>query len=335
MRRIPASSLSAVIPSLRGICTSGVLDRNADPSSCLLGMTQRKYWLVLLAGLVACAPAPPSAAAPAAALAPTLTSSIGMEFVLIRPGSMVVGTFEPECPVPGPDGLPVLPPAPPSASPEPPPDPHLVWTAADYALCHELVARDATPGFPVTIDHPYYIGRYEVTQAEWKRVMGTNPSVFQGARVEDDADRHPVDSVTWEDAQAFVRRLNELDSTAHYRLPTEFEWEYAARAGVEGGLLWSAAREQAQTSRVSTLAVGQKAPNPWGLYDVFGNVWEWVEDWYNEKLFPDPVPPATGEVHVLKGASFLGDVKNLTYTTHGAGPANGWDVGFRVVREVR
>jgi formylglycine-generating enzyme required for sulfatase activity len=210
-----------------------------------------------------------------------------------------------------------------------------VWTAEDYARCHELAARDATPGFEVTIDHPYYIGKYEVTQGEWKRVMGSNPSVFQGARVADDADRHPVDSVSWEDAQAFLRRLNELEPGARYRLPTEFEWEYAARAGVEGGLSWESARAQAQTSQLSTLAVGGKAPNPWGLHDVFGNVWEWVQDRYNGKLFPDPVPPATGTVHVLKGASFLGDVKNLTYTTHGAGPANGWDVGFRVVRELR
>jgi formylglycine-generating enzyme required for sulfatase activity len=263
-----------------------------------------------------------------------------MEFVLIRPGSMVVGTFQPECPVPGPDGLPRFPlggtaptPAPPSPT-RPPPDPHLVWTPEDYARCQELVRRDATPGFAVAVDHPYYIGRYEVTQAEWKRVMGTNPSVFQGARVTDDADRHPVDSVGWADAQAFVRRLNAMEGTDRYRLPTEFEWEYAARAGREGDLPWAAARAQAQTSRVSTLMVGQKEPNAWGLYDTLGNVWEWVQDYYNEKIFPDPTPPDTGSVHVLKGASFVGDVKNLTYRTHGAGPANGWDVGFRVVREV-
>jgi formylglycine-generating enzyme required for sulfatase activity len=80
--------------------------------------------------------------------------------------------------------------------------------------------------------------------------------------------------------------------------------------------------------------VGQKEPNAWGLYDTLGNVWEWVQDYYNEKIFADPTPPDTGTVHVLKGASFVGDVKNLTYRTHGAGPANGWDVGFRVVREV-
>jgi formylglycine-generating enzyme required for sulfatase activity len=209
-----------------------------------------------------------------------------------------------------------------------------VWTPADSARCHELIQRDATPGFTVSIDHPYYIGRYEVTQAEWKRVMGTNPSVFQGAKVADDADRHPVDNLTWADAQAFVRRLNEVEGTDRYRLPTEFEWEYAARAGREGDLPWAAARAQAQTSRVSTLMVGQKEPNAWGLYDTLGNVWEWVQDYYNEKIFPDPTPPDTGEVHVLKGASFVGDVKNLTYRTHGAGPGNGWDVGFRVVREV-
>ena len=75
------------------------------------------------------------------------------------------------------------------------------------------------------------MGKTEVTQAQWMKVMGTNPSVFQGDKVKDDADLHPVDSVTWADAQAFVKKLNALEKTKAYRLPTEFEWEYAARAG--------------------------------------------------------------------------------------------------------
>jgi formylglycine-generating enzyme required for sulfatase activity len=290
--------------------------------------------LSILAILAGCAPARLSNAPPAP-LAPTLINQVGMEFVLIRPGRMVVGRFQPECPVPGPGGVPRLPGSTPSTDTSAPPDPRTVWTDADYALCHELVQRDAMPGFAVSIDQPFYIGKFEVTQAEWKRVMSTNPSTFQGAKVTGDADRHPVDSVSWDDAQEFIRRLNRMDRSAHYRLPTEFEWEYAARADAEGDLLWSSAREQAQTSQLSTFAVGQKIPNAWGLYDALGNVWEWVEDFYNEKLFADPTPPQSGSAHVLKGASFVGDVKNLTYTTHGAGPANGWDVGFRVVREAR
>jgi formylglycine-generating enzyme len=212
------------------------------------------------------------------------------------------------------------------------------WTAADVRRCQEEVKRDAMPGFAVRITRPYYIGKYEVTQGEWRRVMGTNPSVFQGKKVDGDADRHPVDNVTWADAQAFVRRLNTMDSTARYRLPTEFEWEYAARAGAEREPTWAQIHEQAQLMLVdkgTTRPVGGKRPNAWGLYDTLGNVWEWVQDYYNEKLFPDPTPPRAGEEHVLRGGSFLSDVKNATYFTHGAGPGNGFDVGFRIVQDVR
>jgi sulfatase modifying factor 1 len=266
-------------------------------------------------------------AAAVTAQAPTRTNGIGMEFVLIRPGSMVVGRFQPVCPTPKMGGV-----------QRDPVDPRARWTAEDFRRCEEIVKRDAMAGFTVHIDRPYYIGKYEVTQAEWRRVMGTNPSIFQGSKVKDDADRHPVDNVTWEDAQAFVTKLNAMDTTAHYRLPTEFEWEYAARAGAEQDLTWAQIREQAQLMLIdkgTTRPVGGKQPNAWGLYDTLGNVWEWVQDYYNEKLFADPTPPRTGTEHVLRGGSFLSDVKNTTYFTHGAGPGSGFDVGFRVVREVR
>lgn len=80
--------------------------------------------------------------------------------------------------------------------------------------------------------------------------------------------------------------------------------------------------------------MGTKKPNAWGLYDTLGNVWEWVQDRYNEKIFADPTPPKSGSQHVLKGAPFYGDVKNATYMTHAAGPGSKYDVGFRVVMEV-
>lgn len=208
------------------------------------------------------------------------------------------------------------------------------YKAGDYKLAEELAKRDALPGFRVTIEEGFFIGKFEVTQGQWKKVMGSNPSIFQGTKVPDDADVHPVENVTWEDAQQFLNKLNQLEKGKRYRLPTEFEWEYAARAGAEDDISWAQIRETAQLGARGTSRVGQKKPNAWGLYDMLGNVWEWVQDYYNGKMFADSIPVKTGKVHVLKGASFTGDVKNATYMTHAAGPGNGWDVGFRVVMMV-
>ena len=243
------------------------------------------------------------------------TNSVGMEFVRIQPGRMVVGRFQPPYPKRGETS-------------------GLAWTEADYQLAEKLATQDASPGFQVAITRPYYIGKFEVTQAQWQRVMGSNPSVFQGEKISGNADQHPVENVTWQDVQAFLKKLNQLEKGRTYRLPTEFEWEYAARAGADDDIAWADIRQVAQLGTRATNPVGQKKPNAWGLYDTLGNVWEWVLDFYNEKLFADPVPPHSGKQHVLKGASFVGDVKNATYLTHAAGPGNGWDVGFRVVMEV-
>lgn len=251
---------------------------------------------------------------PMLAQTPTFTNSIGMEFVRIEPGRMVVGRFQPPHPKRG------------EAR-------GLAWTDADYQLAEKLATRDASPGFPVTIARSYYIGKFEVTQAQWKRVMGSNSSVFQGEKVSGNADQHPVENVTWADVQVFLKKLNRLEKGRTYRLPTEFEWEYAARAGADDDIAWAEIRQMAQLGTRTTNPVGQKKPNAWGLYDTLGNVWEWVQDFYNEKLFANPVPTRSGKQHVLKGASFVGDVKNATYLTHAAGPGNGWDVGFRVVME--
>lgn len=258
----------------------------------------------------------------------TVTNAIGMEFVLVSPGAMLVGRFQPECPQPNAA----------AASQDPATNPRARWTLDDHTRCEDMTKRDAMPGFTVTIAGPYYIGKYEVTQGEWKRVMGTNASVFQGRRVGGDADRHPVDNVTWTDAQAFVRKLNAMDPGARYRLPTEFEWEYAARAGASEEPSWDDIRQSAWEQDVdlgTTHPVGGKKPNAWGLYDTLGNVWEWVADIYNEKLFAGPVPPTSGKTHVLKGGSFVSDVKNTTWSTHAGGPGSGFDVGFRIIRDVR
>lgn len=256
------------------------------------------------------------------------TNRIGMDFVLIKPGKMVVGEFRPPFPTPE-DTIKGAGRA------------LIMWmgdgrrySAEEFARARELAKKDAQPGFEVFIPLPYYIGRLEVTRSQWKKVMGANPSVFNDTRVEN-ADSHPVENVTWEDARAFIRRLNEVDRDHVYRLPTEFEWEYAARAGASGDVPWDEVRRMAHLGTKTTQPCGVREPNAWGLYDMLGNVWEWVEDFYNEKIFADPQPPAAGTQHVLKGASFVGDAKNATYMTHAAGPGNGWDVGFRVVMEVK
>jgi len=211
-------------------------------------------------------------------------------------------------------------------------------TPADYARIEQMAKANYSDGFTVKIDRPYYIGKYEVTQADWKKVMGTNPSLFQGGKVADNADKHPVENITWDDAQAFIKKLNALEKTNAYRLPTEFEWEYAARAGADADTPWTQIREQAITgynAYFNTHMVGEKKPNAWGLYDTLGNVWEWVQDFYNEKVFADPVPPKSGRQHVLKGGGFVADVKNAIPATHAAGPGSGFDVGFRIVKDVR
>ncbi len=256
----------------------------------------------------------------------TYTNSIGMEFVLIQPGSFVLGKFQP--PYPQPSNAP--------QAENNNPDKPRGYHAVEYQRARELAEQEALPGFTVTISQPFYIGKFEVTQAQWKKVMGDNPSVFQGDQVSGDSDQHPVDHVSWQEAQTFIRKLNQMeDGTRHYRLPTEFEWEYAARAGAQEDIAWENIRIMAQLGGRTTYAVGQKQPNAWGLYDMLGNVWEWVQDYYNEKIFADSIPLTTGKEHVLKGASFTGDVKNATYMTHAAGPGNGWDVGFRVVMEIK
>ena len=257
----------------------------------------------------------------------TFTNSIGMEFVLIRQGSMVVGKFQPPYPVP-------------DDTVKGQKRPMIMWMGDgrpynedEFRNAKAIALRDALPGFEVRIEHPYYIGKFEVTQSQWEKLMGNNPSVFQGELV-DEEERHPVENVAWEDVQRFLQILNEVEPGKKYRLPTEFEWEYAARAGAEGDIPWPEIQLTAQLGTKTTQTVGQKKPNAWGLYDALGNVWEWVEDLYNEKIFADARPPVSGTTHVLKGASFVGDVKNATWLTHAGGPGNGWDVGFRVVLEI-
>lgn len=254
-----------------------------------------------------------------------VTNSIGIEFVLIEPGTIVIGEFQPPYPVPN-DTVKSL------------PHNHIMWMGdgrgynkEEFRLAKEMAAHDSRPGFSFRITKPYYIGATEVTQGQWKKVMGYNPSQFKGL---ENADSLPIENVSWKEAHKFVKKLNRLEKSKNYRLPSEFEWEHAARAGATKDIPWNEIEAAANLNKKTPISVASKKPNAWGLYDMLGNVWEWVDDYYNEKIFADREPSKNGKQHVLKGASFVGDVKNATYMTHAGGPGNGWDVGFRIVKDV-
>ena len=147
----------------------------------------------------------------------------------------------------------------------------------------------------VTISKDFYLGKYEVTQAQWTAVMGNNPSNFKGENL-------PVETVSWEDAQEFIKKLN-AKGEGIYRLPTEAEWEYAARGGTTGAYYgnvndigWFT-----DNSGGKTHPVGQKQANGFGLYDTSGNVWEWCSDWYGEYpsgSLTDPTGATSGSIRV-------------------------------------
>ena len=191
----------------------------------------------------------------------------------------------------------------------------------------------------VRISRPFYLGKYEVTQGEWEAVMGSNPSGFKecGARC-------PVERVSWEDVQEFIRRLNELESGRgyEYRLPTEAEWEYAARAGTTGaryGELGEIAWYDANSGG-STQPVGQKGANGWGLHDMLGNVWEWVGDWYGEYpsgAVTDPRGPSMGSRRVGRGGSWHSSARNVRAAfRYYSSPGYRYNarIGFRLARTV-
>lgn len=198
---------------------------------------------------------------------------------------------------------------------------------------------DEKPIHEVTITRPFYLGKYEVTQKQWQGVMGTNPSNFKG-------DNRPVENVSWNDVQEFIKKLNQKEGGNKYRLPTEAEWEYAARAG--STTKWSFGDSEIRlveyawydtNSGGETHPVGQKKPNAWGLYDVHGNVWEWCNDWYNSSYYQnsprnDPSGPGSGSNRVFRGGSWDYVAPNTRAADrYYADPSRRYGgVGFRLLR---
>ena len=182
------------------------------------------------------------------------------------------------------------------------------------------------PRHLVTITQGFWLGEVPCTQALWEVVMGEYPSHFQGEKTQDDQDaERPVEQVSWEECQAFTKRLGEVLRSPGWRLPWESQWEYACRAGTEeatygGG--WASDEEArrvldgigwyGENSKSQTHVVGQKRANAWGLYDMLGNVWEWCGDGdrqYETRAAPDPRGSDLGSLRVLRGGSWLGGAR--------------------------
>ena len=166
--------------------------------------------------------------------------------------------------------------------------------------------KDEKPAHRVTMTNDYYIGKYEVTQALWQAVMGSNPSKFKG-------DDLPVEMVSWGDCQDFISKLNAMTGK-HFRLPTESEWEYAARGGKKSrGYQYSGSKTLGDVawydgnSGSKTHAVGTKQPNELGIYDMAGNVWEWCQDWkgsYSSSPQANPTGAVGGSYRVIRGGNW-------------------------------
>jgi formylglycine-generating enzyme required for sulfatase activity len=243
-----------------------------------------------------------------------ITNSIGMEFVLIPAGSLTMGIRK--------------------RSKE------LMDRFGGEEKWYEL----QKPHHAVKIEMPFYLQTAPVTQGQWKHVMGNNPSNFK-----DCGDDCPVEQVSWDDAQAFIKKLNQVEKTKDYRLPGEAEWEYSCRAGSETEFSFGDDAERlgefawfGDNSDGKTHPVGEKAPNTWGLYDMHGNVWEWVEDDWHENYKGAPndgsawINESRGSFRVIRGGSWYVDARYCRSASRGLirpGDRNDF-VGFRLSRSV-
>ena len=197
------------------------------------------------------------------------------------------------------------------------------------------------PVHKVTIRTSFFLGKYPVTQKQWVKVMGSNPSYFKG-------DDLPVEKVSWDDAQKFIQKLNQMEGTDEYRLPSEAEWEYACRAGTTtryyfgddelklGNYAW-----YSSNSGDETHPVGQKKPNAWGLYDMHGNVWEWCQDRWHDNYSGAPSDGSAWEDgsvsdRVIRGGSWSSHAslcRSASRNRNGPGD-RAYSLGFRVLRKL-
>jgi formylglycine-generating enzyme required for sulfatase activity len=200
----------------------------------------------------------------------------------------------------------------------------------------EHCEKDEKPVHEVCVDD-FWMGKYEVTQAQWKNLISENPSKFNTGQT------YPVEMVSWHDAQSYIKKLNSIQKHI-FRLPTEAEWEYAARSGGKyhtyankGGSLNKVAWYIKNSNR-SSHPTGTREPNKFGLYDMAGNVWEWCNDIYSANYYSasrknNPQGPSTGQQRVIRGGSYMFPAKYCRTTNRGAGLPENFNstLGFRLV----
>ena len=192
--------------------------------------------------------------------------------------------------------------------------------------------------FELPLNHSFWIGKYEITQAQWRSLMGENPSVHQNLGPIED---YPVDSVSWEDIQRFVDRLNSIAGGEFYRLPTEAEWEFVAKANHQsrwffGDHVQDLSIYAYNDNNPLPREIGGKEANPFGVYDLYGNLYEWVEDWYMVNRPPEfgACPPIEGTHKVIRGGSNASAVKYTRSASRNFAPPSqrSSKIGFRLVR---
>jgi len=200
----------------------------------------------------------------------------------------------------------------------------------------------------VKITQPFYLSVHEVTQEQYEKLIGKNPSFFSAlGKGKDlvsgiDTSQFPVESVNWYDVVAFCSKLSDQEGD-QYRLPTEAEWEYACRAGTSTAYSFgddvSVLGEYAWSHDNSTHPVGELKPNAWALYDMHGNVWEWCSDWHgpygNKKVVSDPTGPASGEDRVLRGGPYyLLEIIRAAFRLNNIPAYRRHSYGFRLARTI-
>jgi formylglycine-generating enzyme required for sulfatase activity len=197
------------------------------------------------------------------------------------------------------------------------------------------------PIHKVTIQDSFYLGMSAVTQKQWEKIMGNNPSHFKG-------ENRPVEMVSWKNVQEFIIKLNEKEETDKYRLPSEAEWEYACRAGTQTKYFFGEDESKlneyvwnAGNSGGKTHVIGCKKPNPWRLYDIHGNVWEWVQDVWHDNYNGAPLDGSVWDegnsfYRISRGCSWLCDkgfCRSASRFKRESGSCFA-NLGFRLLREL-